>query len=148
MPTGMTGMNSMGQVDDGSFSKQATSALAAIVEMYKQAHIADPGGPLASQLQMIMDGIADVEAEYMGAGAAQPEAAPDQAVPMDGDAEYAEPAPEGEMDPAMMGGEGAMPSPDMLSEMAGPDPTSWDDATAQADQMLAMDSQARKRRGA
>lgn len=139
-PTAMTGMNSMGQVDDGSFTKQASAAMAAIAEMYKQAHVADPGGPLASQLQMLMDAVADTEAEYMGAGAAQPEAAPDQAVPMDGDAAYAEGAPD-DMAPEEM-------DPNMLSQMAGPEPTSWDDATAQADQMLAMDSQARKRRGA
>ena len=153
MPTGMTGMNSMGQVDDGSFSKMATNALAAIAEMYKQAHIADPGGPLANQLQMLMDGVADAEAEYSGAGAAQPEAAPDQAVPMDGDASYQEPAPDMAQDQAMgmapdPQADASMPTPDMLSQMAGPAPTNWDDATAQADQMLAMDSAARKRRGA
>jgi hypothetical protein len=141
-------MNSMGQVDDGSFSKQASAALASIAEMYKQAHIADPGGPLASQLQMLMDAVAEAEAEYSGAGAAQPEAAPDQAVPMEGDAQYAQAAPDA-MAPADMPTDmsGAAPSPDQLSQMAGPEPTNWDDATAQADQMLAMDSAARKRRG-
>ncbi len=145
-PTGMTGMNSMGQVDDGSFAKQVSTAMAALAEMYKQAHIAAPGGPLASQIQMLMDAVAESEAEYMGASDASAAPGADAAVPMDGDEMVAEGDPAmmggGEMDPAMMGG-GEM-DPALEAEAAGPPPTSWEDAGGQLETMLTA-ANARKR---
>lgn len=136
MPQAMTGMNSMGQVDDGAFSKHASTAMAALAEMYKQAHISDAGGPLASQLQMLMDAVADAEGEYMGAGAAVAEAggSPDGAVPMEGDEMAADPMMQQEapMDPAIE------------SEMAGPPPQSFDEAGSQLETMLQA-ANARKR---
>ena len=125
MPNTMTGLNSMGQVDDGSFSKNASAAVSAIAEMYKQAHMADPGGPLASQLQMLLDAVADAEGEYMGSGSAAAAAGgPDQAVPMPGDEAMADPQiGGGEVDPAIE------------AQMAGPEPQSFDEAGSQLETM-------------
>lgn len=142
MPQGMTAsMNSMGQVDDGSFSKQASTVMAGLADMYKQAHIQDAGGPLASQLQMLMNAVAEAEAEYMGAGIAPPD--PEGAVPVGDEM----PMEEG----AMPTEEGAMPmgapemDPDAIdAEAAGAPPTSMEDAGMQLEEMLKT-ANARKR---
>lgn len=137
MPTAMAGMNSMGQVDDGSFSKSATAAMSSIAEMYKQAHIADAGGALASQLQMIMNAVAEAEAEYQGA-AADSAPAPDGAVPMPGDEmamDAAGASPDALGDPTQF---------DPATMAAGPPPESFDQAGSQLETMLAA-ANARKR---
>ena len=144
MPQGMgaQGLNSLGQVDDGSFSKAATAAAQALAEMYKHAYKQDPGGELCQGIHEVLNAVGDIEAQYEGAGAtaADMQAQPDQAVPMEGDAESAmedqgEPVEE-PTDPAAMA--------QMDSQAAGPPPTSMNDAGAQLETMLQAANQRRR----
>lgn len=150
MPQGMTapGLNSMGQVDDGGFSKSATNVIAGLAEMYKMAHKQDPGGAIAQGVQQMMEAVADLEATYEGASVPQPAGNPEGAVPMPDDPGMAEAMPpDAAMAPdmAMPPDQGMEPDTQMYSQAAGGAPESMDAAGDQLQTMLEMQNAAKRR---